>query len=158
MDSYDKFERVILKIEKNLTYVLKKIMSPNYILIKICFIIIIFANLFWEFENWQNDGIFPLNFILHLVPTIYDEDALELKRLLMLNLNKYVYYKNFRIYNQNSPVYLHNDGRYYKWVYIDVKKCQHGYYKVTYDNGKALCVITKYSNIYYAPWGAEIVK
>ena len=41
---------------------------------------------------------------------------------------------------------------------IDVKKCQHGYYKVTYDNGKALCVLTKYSNIYYAPWGAEIVK
>lgn len=38
------------------------------------------------------------------------------------------------------------------------KKCQHGYYKVTYDNGKALCVLTKYSNIYYAPWGAEIVK
>ena len=53
MDSYDKFERVILKIEQNLTYVLKKVMSPKYILIKICFIIIIFANLFWEFENWH---------------------------------------------------------------------------------------------------------
>lgn len=158
MDSFDKFEQFLLKIEHNLSYIFKKIMSPKYILAKICVIIIIFGHMFWNIENWYNDNIFPLNFLLHLAPTIYDEDAVKLKRLLMLNSNQALYYKNFRIYSKTSRVYLENDKRGYIWEYTDVNKCKHGYYKISFDNGKALCIFTKYDYIYYAPWGAEVVK
>lgn len=158
MDSFDKFEKFLLKIEYYLSHLFKKIMSPKYILAKICVIIIMFGYMFWDIEKWYNGGVFPLNFILYLVPTINNKDALELKRLLILNLNKDIDYKNFRIYNQNSYAYLNNDRRGYKWVYTDVNKCKHGYYKVSFDNGKALCIFTKYNNIYYAPWGADIIE
>ena len=66
MDSFDKFEQFLLKIEYNLSYLFKKIISPKYILAKICVIIIVFGYMFWDIEKWYNDGIFPLNFLLHL--------------------------------------------------------------------------------------------
>ena len=46
----------------------------------------------------------------------------------------------------------------YIWEYTDVSKYKHGYYEITYDNGSALCIFTKYDKIYYAPSGAKVIK
>lgn len=128
-------------------------------------------------ENPVYEQIFPLNWTLRLAPTLQEDDALQLVKIIqkLKEVGDWNYYKRFHCYKYADSKYAKckflANMRYISYQYRDINQCAYGYYEITYNpkTNHALCIAVEYYNerwvnrlkpktFYYAPWGAKVIK